>query len=239
MDPAAWLGAWIDERHLAPATVESRRETFSTQAPPALVLHDFLRAHVAARVSRFLLEEAEFSRRRGLKHENPAGTKWDDIPGPERLFDYEVLTGARAEALSSPNYRSYRALERAIRDPRTRALFEALTGMTLGEVMFGGRRMCRGDFLVEHTDAAQDRLISFVIYLTPSWERSWGGSLMLTDRREGQGEDQERDERRAEIVPDYNSIVIFDAALWHWVEPFADALGERARVSCSGWFRRP
>jgi hypothetical protein len=217
---------WIQPQHLEWAALEATRERFAAEPSRMVVLADFLLEPIATRMSRFLTDEAEFAVTVGLTTRYGACSEeeFDAAPAAERFFRYRRLTGARAVAGANEGLGALKALDRALAEPSLRALFQHISGMPLAGFASSVRRMEAGDFLVPHADDVDDRLLSFVIYLTPGWEPRHGGTLYL---ERGGGE-------LARVEPRWNSIVIFDARTQHHIAPIE--AGAPPRVTFGGWF---
>ena len=151
-------------------------------------------------------------------------------PAADRFFRYGFLTRARGELLERPDFATLLAVQQAFDAPATRAFFSAICGRPLGAVTTSARRMAPGDFLAEHTDDIGQRLISFVLYLTPAWAPGHGGELELDD---GSGAYAHR------VAPRFNHLALFDARAWHRVAPLAEAPPAPARVTLGGWYLDP
>jgi Rps23 Pro-64 3,4-dihydroxylase Tpa1-like proline 4-hydroxylase len=91
--------------------------------------------------------------------------------------------------------------------------------------------MSAGDMLEAHNDVNQQRRLAFIFYFSRNWNRSFGGSLVVTGL----------DGSITTIVPTFNSLVIFEVTAHrsHRVETIAEAAGQSRRLSISGWFDHP
>ncbi|MFT7579070.1 MAG: hypothetical protein ACI9MR_000732 [Myxococcota bacterium] len=220
-----WLGAWISGAHLTPQAVSDTRAAFERNTPHYVVLDDFLRPQVALSVSAFLSDEAQFDPGYGVHttYGFVSAEVFAATAPPDRFFRYGNLrleAGARAR---TPGAAAFKRTERRLADPYTRDLFGAVTGMSLGEITLSARKMKRGDFLAPHTDDIEDRCLSFIVYLSPNWGEPEGGALSLS-RGDGTIET---------VLPIYNRLILFDARIWHHVEPLKT---ERARLTLGGWY---
>jgi Rps23 Pro-64 3,4-dihydroxylase Tpa1-like proline 4-hydroxylase len=86
-----------------------------------------------------------------------------------------------------------------------------------------------GHFLNAHDDSlGKDRVVAYVLNLTPAWKADWGGVLQFIDQ----------DGHVAEgYTPAFNALNIFRIPQFHgvsYVTPFARS----PRYSISGWLRR-
>lgn len=93
-----------------------------------------------------------------------------------------------------------------------------------------GTRYGPGHFCEMHDDRADDgdRLIAFVLNLTPRWRVDWGGVLQFID---GDGHVAEG------YTPAFNALNIFRVPQNHTVSVVAPFAGAR-RYSITGWVRR-
>lgn len=226
------IASWVDPRHLSRTAGLGYRAAYAAHPARAVVIDDFLQAPVAERLSRFFAQDAEYTTGFGLKarYGFVPEDEFRAAPAADRFFRYANLVQARGRAVESPDFATFLAVLHAFESPETPAFFQAISGRSLGAVTTAARRMTAGDFLVEHTDDIGDRVLSFVLYLTPGWEPGWGGELHLDD---GAGAYAHR------VDPVFNRLVLFDARAWHRVAPFTDALGGRARYTLGGWYKDP
>lgn len=99
-------------------------------------------------------------------------------------------------------------------------------------IAFGDGQVTRyraGHFLTQHTDYAdgKNRVVAYVLGLTPSWSADFGGQLQFLDEQ-GAVEDV--------YVPAFNNLCLFKVPRPHLVSavaPFVIA----SRLSITGWFR--
>jgi Rps23 Pro-64 3,4-dihydroxylase Tpa1-like proline 4-hydroxylase len=86
-----------------------------------------------------------------------------------------------------------------------------------------------GHFCEAHDDSADDgeRLIAFVLNLTPRWRPDWGGLLLFLDQRGhvSQG-----------LTPAFNALNLFRTPQMHSVSAVAPFAGAN-RLSVTGWLR--
>ena len=84
-----------------------------------------------------------------------------------------------------------------------------------------------GHFLNQHDDGnGRNRLVAYVLNMTPSWRPDWGGALLFSDRPGHISEG---------YLPAFNALNLFSVPQEHmvgFVAPFAGA----ARYSITGWF---
>jgi len=240
MSDQLWLKDWVRPGYLQPDTIESYRQTFTSHPARVLVLKDFLLDPVAEKLSRFLSHEARFELAYGLYSKNAkdgnisgvSPTAWLEAEEEERFYRFSDYAGVLDESQSSSNRTVFQQFLSALRNNGFKRFFEEVSGFELGPTpLINAYSYKSGDFLSHHTDDVKSKRLSFVFYLSPHWERRFGGLLHMVDR-EGDV---------TEINPDYNSLLIFDVAAktTHFVNPVEQCAGERARLTISGWFLAP
>uniref|UniRef100_A0A1E1XA86 uS12 prolyl 3-hydroxylase n=1 Tax=Amblyomma aureolatum TaxID=187763 RepID=A0A1E1XA86_9ACAR len=111
-----------------------------------------------------------------------------------------------------------------------------VTGVPLdGTISLTCSKYSYTDVLLCHDDELEGRRIAFILYLTPSWTSTDGGSLDLFDIDiNGQPRDIVHN-----IVPRFNSFAFFEVSpvSFHQV---AEVLSEdKVRISVGGWFHGP
>ena len=240
MTDRLWLKEWVQSSHLQPDTIRACRQAFISHPARMLVLKEFLLEPAAQRLSRFLSHEAQFELAHGLysknvKDGNISGVTraaWLEAEEEERFYRFSDYAGARDEFKIGSNHSTFRRFFSALRDEKFRLFFEEVSGLELGSPPLINAYAYRpGDFLGHHTDDVKGKRLSFVFYLSPHWERRFGGLLhMIAPGGEV-----------TEVAPDYNSLLIFDVAAKteHFISPVAARAGDRARLSVSGWFLTP
>ncbi|KAK8761393.1 hypothetical protein V5799_027340 [Amblyomma americanum] len=111
-----------------------------------------------------------------------------------------------------------------------------VTGIPLdGTISLTCSKYSYTDVLLCHDDELEGRRIAFILYLTPSWSSTDGGSLDLFDV---DSNGQPRDIVRS-IDPRFNSLAFFEVSpvSFHQV---AEVLSEdKVRISVGGWFHGP
>ena len=228
------LRGWIADQHLDATVIASYREAFQSHPARMTVIRDFLRDDVAARLSRFLLREADYQVEYGIYSVEGAvpEDRYEAADGSDRFFRMHRLAGIPPEHRMSMNALTYLKLRETFQQPAFESFFEDLTGMTLGASDdFGVHSMRAGDYLRPHSDDNKDRALALVMYLTPDWDPAFGGSLHMID---GDGNE-------TRVDAEYNSIVLFDvlAGTSHSVAPVEPSAGDAARVTIGGWYHRP
>ena len=234
------LKDWVQSKHLQPDTIEACRQAFISHPARLLVLKDFLLNPVAEKLSRFLSHEARFELAHGLYSKNVkdgnisgvTSTAWLEAEEEERFYRFSDYAGALDEFQLSSNQTVFQQFFSALRNIKFRLFFEEISGLELGSTpLINAYSYKSGDFLSHHTDDVKSKRLSFVFYLSPHWERRFGGLLHLIAHNGDV----------TEVDPDYNSLVIFDVAAKtkHFVNPVEQCVGERARLTISGWFLAP
>jgi Rps23 Pro-64 3,4-dihydroxylase Tpa1-like proline 4-hydroxylase len=86
-----------------------------------------------------------------------------------------------------------------------------------------------GHFLTQHDDgiAGKNRLVAYVLNMTPQWRVDWGGNLMFVNR-EGQIAEG--------YVPTFNALNLLRVPQPHLVSAVAPFAGAH-RLSVTGWLR--
>lgn len=240
MSDQMWLKDWVQSRHLQPDAIEASRRAFTSHPARTLVLKNFFLDAVAESLSHFLSHEARFEPAYGLysknaKDGNVSGVSpaaWLKAGEEEKFYRFSDYAGVLDEFRLSPNRTVFQQFFSALRGDSFKLFFEELSGLELGPApLINAYSYKPGDFLSLHTDDVKGKRLSFVFYLSPGWERRFGGLLHLIDR----------DGDVTEVDPDYNSLVVFDVAARtkHFINPVHQCAGERARLTISGWFLAP
>ncbi len=117
-------------------------------------------------------------------------------------------------------------LQRALQQIQDQLNKELWIGITHYETHFA--RYEPGTGYQEHIDQSphaphQQRLVSFVLYLNPSWEKSHGGQLSI---RTANGQEV--------ISPEWGRLVLFKSA----TVPHSVLASQAERWSLTGWFRK-
>jgi len=224
------LEAWFQPQHLEDDVLESYRRSFIEHPARLVVLENVLVPQIADRLASFLASEAEFSPEFGLYSIEGAvdEQQWLRAEDQDRFFRLRKLAGTLRQFQMSPNALTYVMFRKAFQLPEFKAFFEAISGLTLGwSDDFGAHSMVENDFLRPHSDDNRNRRLALVIYLTPGWQRQFGGLLRVFHR----------DGTFTEIEPRFNSMIAFDvlAAPAHLVTAVS-AAGQRQRVSIGGWY---
>jgi Rps23 Pro-64 3,4-dihydroxylase Tpa1-like proline 4-hydroxylase len=230
----AALEPWIQPQHLDDDQLRKYREGFSNHPARVILLKDFLADGVSKKLHTFLSSEAQFATEYGLSSVEGATTEaqWLEAEEDDRFFRLGKLAATPPEFHLSPNTLTYLKFRQTFQRPEFTEFFEALTGLPLGASDdFGVHSMRTGDFLRAHSDDNKNRRIALVIYLSPDWQPSYGGDLHVFDKSGA----------LTEVVPSYNSMVVFDvlAETTHLVTPVTPDAGDRARLTIGGWYHQP
>lgn len=223
-----WLETWIQPQHLEPDAVRAYHDAFVASPVKLTVVKDLLQPAVAERLSRFLLHEAEYTPSFGsyLAFGKISEDEYLALSEADRFFRFGLLSKSKLVWPRSADADLFLDFSMAVSDPRMRAFFEAISGYALGKSETSVRAMRRGDLLARHRDDIGQRSLSWFAYLTPEWQAGFGGELVM-EREDGAHE---------RIVPEYNSVSIFDVRGWHHIAPLSETLGEGARVTFGGWY---
>jgi Rps23 Pro-64 3,4-dihydroxylase Tpa1-like proline 4-hydroxylase len=87
-----------------------------------------------------------------------------------------------------------------------------------------------GDFLTRHDDlrSEDNRLVAYVLNMTPVWQPDWGGALQFFDAD---------DHIEEAYLPTFNALNLFRVPKWHSVGQVASFGG--LRYSVTGWYHGP
>ena len=229
------LASWIQPQHLEDPALERYRHAFASHPARLVVIQDFLVPQVADRLSRFLVHEAAFKPEYGLYSIEGAVTEEARRQASEedRFFRLGKLVGTSPQFQTSPNALTYLQFRMTFQRPEVKAFFETIADMPLGwSDDFGAHSMSRGDFLRPHSDDNRNRQLALVIYLTPAWQRAFGGVLRVVHK----------DGSFTDVEPEYNSLIAFDvlSAPAHLVSPIQGQTPEHPpRLSIGGWYHQP
>lgn len=228
-----WLRTWVRPSHLEPQAMADYGRRFNAQPAPFLVIDHFLPDALAEQVSQFLAVEAKFRRSIGLYTAFGECTleAWEAATEEQRFFSFRVLDESQWGDTLTPAASAYVRLRKAFGEPQFADYFAKMTGLTLGyETEVGTHGLLPGDFLKTHCDSGHNRMLAFLIYLTPGWRTEYGGALHLFDR----------DGVESPIEPLYNRLAIFDviANRDHYVAQVTAPEGCN-RLSLGGWFHNP
>ena len=109
---------------------------------------------------------------------------------------------------------------------------ESLFDVTLsGNVDMAAYVYVNGDFLLPHDDELDSRLLAYSLHLTPNMSLSDGGSFdFFSSNKDGEAKEIVK-----QVIPKFNSIVIFKVTpeSWHQV---SEVLSDLQRFSLTGWY---
>jgi hypothetical protein len=227
------LAATVNGAHLLESAERRARSELEAHAARLVVLDDFLVPAVAASLARFLATDAIFEHEHGLYSVEGAvpRERWEAVDDADRFFRYGRLVGVPDERRLSEDVLTYLQFRQAFQQPGWRGYFERVSGLALaGSDDVGAHRMADGDYLRPHSDDNRDRALALVLYLSPGWEPSWGGQLLVCDAHGV----------TSAVDPIFNRLVAFDVAVGssHAVAPVAAPDGA-ARYTIGGWYHRP
>ena len=236
------LNAWIQPQHLSDDSIRSYSEAFRSHPANLIVLKNFLHDHVVSGLSAFINDEAEVETLYGLysameKNPNHSASvteaEWLKAEEEDRFFRLRKFTRLSPEKRLTPNFAVYLKFLSAFKDPKFKAFFEEITGLTfdLNSETFHFYTFKKGDYLRPHNDQATNYSLAFMLYLSPEWESRFGGVLNVFLPN---GEVMK-------LEPEYNCLVLFnvEAQAMHYVSVIKDGAGERGRSAFSGWLHKP
>lgn len=88
------------------------------------------------------------------------------------------------------------------------------------------------DALLCHDDELEGRRIAFILYLVPSWDRSFGGTLDLYDT----DEHFQPKQIVKSLIPSWNKLIFFEVSPVSFHQVSEVLSEEKSRLSISGWF---
>ncbi|XP_069353984.1 prolyl 3-hydroxylase OGFOD1 isoform X3 [Eulemur rufifrons] len=91
------------------------------------------------------------------------------------------------------------------------------------------------DALLCHDDELEGRRIAFILYLVPSWDRSFGGTLDLYSI----DEHFQPKQIVKSLIPSWNKLVFFEVSPVSFHQVSEVLSEEKSRLSISGWFHGP
>jgi hypothetical protein len=223
----------IAAAHQSSEAIDHAAHGFADHPARLAVLDGFLQHHIAEALARFLADHARFELEHGLYSVEGAVPEatWAAAADDDRFFRYGRLVGVPDDRQLEDDVLTYLGFRAGFQDPRFRGFFERISGLALtGSDDVGAHRMQAGDFLRPHSDDNRSRALALVLYLTPAWEGSWGGQLLVTHPSGVE----------VRIEPTFNRLVAFDvrADTSHSVAP-VHAPDGCARFTIGGWYHRP
>lgn len=147
---------------------------------------------------------------------------WGGTPGERRFSSFDIgdlPSGPESPALPA-RFRNLVGGDQFI------AWLSALVGRRLSRlVSFRLTRYHAGDFIAEHKDAADGRILRLNLYLDSRWQPGWGGELGF------------RNERNAAslLEPRFNLLAMSPVrpGCDHWVEPWTAVVEGRGSIAMS------
>ena len=125
----------------------------------------------------------------------------------------------------------------AVRSPGFAALLEQVTGISpltgddigggMHETGTGGRLEMHVDFNIHPGDPGLERRLNMLVFLNDTWEREWGGTLLL-------GAD-----RSVEVPPLFNRTVLFECSATSFHGHPDPIVGDHLRRSLACYFYAP
>ena len=168
------LAGWIQPKHLEADMISTYRASFSSHPARMVVIPGFLRDDVADRLSRFLLNEAEYHAEYGIYSVEGAFAEERYLAAgdSDRFFRLHRLAGIPEQHRFSMNALTYLQLRDAFQQPAFEAYFEELTGLELGASDdFGVHSMRTGDYLRAHADDTVSAYCFGACRITPTHRR--------------------------------------------------------------------
>ena len=231
MSDFSCLRSWVDPRHLEEESLKTYREAAMSHPARLVCLKSFLRDDIAEKVSRFLVDEADFQTVRQLRGipGYVSEEEWSKAEDSERFFRFGTLVGARPEFQLSVNVLTFLKLRSTFSDSGFKVFFEKMVELPLGTTTPPHAYAFKnGDFLRLHNDNEDNRHLAVILYLSPDWDASYGGALHFTGKN--------MDPIKIEV--EYNQLIAFDvtADAQHYVEIVSSDAENRSRVTIGWWF---
>ncbi len=226
------LAKWINPRHLQPDAVLACHQSLESHPLSLVVLDDFLRPDVAARISNFLKQEAEYKRvfqNRSKEYLNEE--QWNVLPQPERFYRFLTLKRVKPTCLMSQNWLTFLTFSKIYKSPAYFSLMEAVSGMKFSDAHPAGIHGHEVDDVLDwHADAGRNKDFCGVLYLSQDWKNEDGGELEI--RCEG--------EKNFLLTPTFNRLVLFKTTnrAVHRVRPHAPPAANKVRYCHVCWYKK-
>ena len=225
---SALLASWIQPQHLEHSALEEYHRTFTTHPARLICIKNFLIPELAQRLSNFLSKEAIFRPEFGIYSSEEAVTEeqYDAAPDVERFFRMRRMVGTHPQFMMSPNALTYVRFRQLFQHREFKAFFERVSSLPLASSDdFGSHLMLAGDFLRPHNDNNKNRQLALVLYLSPGWDRRWGGNLHVFNS-----------DLTIDVIPEYNSMLAFDVLVN--VNHEVSVIDNGVRLSIGGWYHK-
>jgi len=222
------LGSWIQPHHLERNALEEYQRTFTSHPARLIWIKDFLVPDVAKRLSNFLSQEAIYRPEYGVYSSDEAVTEeqYAAAPDVDRFFRMRRMVGTHPQFMVSPNALTYVRFRQLFQRSEFKAFFETISNLPLASSDdFGSHLMLPGDFLRPHSDDNKNRHLALVIYLSPGWDRQFGGTLHVFNSRVP-----------VEVIPEYNSMIAFDVLVN--AKHAVSVIDKGMRFSIGGWYHK-
>ena len=228
------LTAWIQPQHLSLDGVRAHRAAFEGHTAHALHITEFLNVRAAAKIGRFLSQEASYKPTYGLfsaKGHVVSADAWQVATEEDRFFHYGMLGETNPRHRLSPNLLTFMRLRQILATPVFKAYINAITGITLGDMTpTKVHQMGYGHFLKPHDDTAGARRLALIFYLSPGWKAEYGGALNIV----------EQNGKLTTIEAIFNSFALFDVTKHeqHHVTDVQQRAGNHSRLTIGCWFQQ-
>lgn len=177
---------WINPQHLLPDSVERLAAAFTADPMHTIWLDDFLLPDHFARLRRLFTDDGEFADAYSLYDGAlKAGVRKVDAgewqaAGNAAQFRHELaFTGPKPEGRLGLGMITFIRYGDYLQSSAHLGLLHRLTGVRVGGVLANLARITRyGHRLERHTDAAKDRRLCSILYLSDGWEPAFGGRLI-------------------------------------------------------------
>lgn len=127
------------------------------------------------------------------------------------------------------DYHPFRRVANFLNSKDTYDMFSYITGhhLTYDSVLAFASKYSQGDFMGLHDDGGHPRKFAYVMGFTKNWLPHWGGSTVITDNK--------REKVIETYLPSFNSIILFDVPIFHYVSPVSN-YAQSDRISFTGWY---
>jgi 2OG-Fe(II) oxygenase superfamily len=228
-DAAVSLWAhWINQPYLSESAISSIRESFQARPRRPLILKNFLTPHKAECLAKSFEQIGSWTQTHSVLNENKQlitidSSEWEMLPVEERWSRQEIAAPLsqllKDDGALDPTVRVtiLHFVLFTITSPALRSWLASVVDVELDQrVSCELVRYGQGDFITEHSDTHDTRIIGVNFYLGESWKSDDGGRLGYRNER-GQV---------FMVDPEFNSLSIIPIhhGCSHWVTPWKSSL---------------
>jgi len=224
----------INTKNLNANAIEGHAEQFNSTPLKLLKIQDFLSPDFANSCADFLNNDAKFKDVYGLYSPNGNNVslqQWTSSDQEKHFYFYQMLTSPESNHILGARGLHFLKLRQLLSSNNFKLYVEKLIRTELGTVTpIKVHRMRPQHFLNPHNDKRGNRLIAFILYLSPQWQAESGGQLCILDNNNS----------KTIIEADFNSLLLFDVTQHqhHYVSRVISTRNqtEPNRLSINGWF---